>query len=94
MENIDEHKINREKLLDFLNSKWKNNLCACCGQNNWHVWDEAYELRAFRWGNMVIWGAPIIPVVPIICNNCGNTLFVNAIMSWVIENKIPSDDKQ
>lgn len=40
--------------------------------------DTLFELRQFNEGSMVI-GGPLIPVIPISCGNCGNTVMINAI---------------
>lgn len=83
---MSDYKIDINKVQKFIWNKWKNFQCTCCNENNWHISDEAYELRAFRWGNMVVWWVPIIPVVPVTCNNCGNTIFINAVVSKIIDN--------
>lgn len=82
-----DYRIDQTKLLNFINQKRRNNICSCCWQNNRHVWIEAYELRAFRWGNMIVWWIPIIPLVPITCNNCWNTILVNAMVARLFDNK-------
>ena len=80
------YKINEDKLKSYIWDKWKNFECTCCKVNNWHIWDEVYELRAFRWGNMHVWWVPIVPIIPITCNNCWNTIFINAIVSQLLDN--------
>lgn len=73
-----------DKLMHELNNKWGKKICPMCGQNVWSVQDKCYELRQFnREGFMV--GGPIVPVVPISCQNCGNTLLINALIAGVID---------
>ena len=48
---------------------------------SWNVSDKVFELREYHDGNMVIGGSPIVPVVPVTCDNCGNTVLVNSIIS-------------
>jgi hypothetical protein len=48
-----------------------------------------WELREFGGGTLAVGGA-IFPVVPLICRNCGNTLFLNA----VIANAVPPARKE
>jgi hypothetical protein len=58
-----------------------------CGTGNWNVSDSIFELREYNQGNLVVGGGPIIPIIPITCDNCGNTVFVNAILAGLIEQK-------
>jgi len=77
-------KINNQIMIEHLREKWKNP-CPMCGINNWNVQDTAYELREFHGGNVVFGSGPIIPVVPVICANCGNVVLVNAIVAGAVE---------
>ena len=79
--------MNTEKLIKFLNEKWGSKPCPMCGSNNWIVSDKIYELREFNDGNLVIGSGPIFPVVPVSFNNCGNSVFINALMSGAIEKQ-------
>ena len=81
----EEKKINIEKVIQQLNSKWENRPCPMCGSNSWNVSDKVYELREFHGGNLVIGSGPIFPVIPVSCNNCGNSVMVNALMAGAIE---------
>jgi hypothetical protein len=88
-------KIDSQKLINFLRVKWGGRLCPICGVGTWNVQDSAFELREFNDGNMVL-GGPLIPVVPVICSNCGNTVLVNAIMADLIKpetSKLPGGEK-
>lgn len=79
-------KVDTEKLLSHLKSKWQGRPCLMCGTGNWNISDSIFELREYNQGNLVLGGGPIIPVVPITCDNCGNTVFVNAIKAGLIES--------
>ena len=54
-----------------------------CGEASWNVQEQVFQLTAFREGAMVLGGA-VVPVIPVTCGNCGNTVFVNAIMAGVV----------
>jgi len=86
-------KFDSNELVKFLTSKWKNTPCPMCHVGSFNVSDTIYELREFNQGALVIGGAPIIPVIPIICNNCGNTVLVNALLSGAIEAPKKEGDK-
>ncbi len=76
-------KIDKKKLIEYLQTKWKSP-CPLCGVGNWNVSDGVFELREFNEGNMIIGGTPIVPVIPITCGNCGNTVLINAITARFI----------
>ena len=84
---IADKKVNIEKVIQHLNSKWGNRPCPMCGSNSWNVSDKVYELREFHGGNLVLGSGPIFPVIPVSCNNCGNSVMVNALMSGAIERQ-------
>lgn len=79
-------KMNTEKVLNHLREKWGSKECAQCGANNWSVTDKVFELREFQGGSLIVGNSPIIPVVPVCCTNCGNTILVNAMVSGALEN--------
>ncbi|WP_412984686.1 hypothetical protein [Pontimicrobium sp. IMCC45349] len=81
----EDNKPDLDKLLKHLNEKWGNRACPMCNSNSWTVNDTVYELRQFQGGNIVIGGGPIYPIIPVNCNNCGNTVLVNALVSQAIE---------
>lgn len=72
------------KLIEHLKAKWQNRPCPMCGQGNWTVQDKVFELREFHDGAMVIGGSALVPIVPVTCANCGNTVLINAIFSKIV----------
>ncbi len=80
-----ERKINHEKLAKHLKSKWMGKPCQMCGVGSWHMTDTVFELRVYREGNLLLDGGPITPYIPIICDNCGYTVFVNADVAGLID---------
>ena len=45
-----------------------------------------FELREFNDGNIIAGGSSsILPVIPVTCNNCGHTVFVNAMSSGLMK---------
>lgn len=69
------------KIINHLNEKWQGRPCPMCGKGKWSVNDKIFELREFNEGNLIVGGGPIIPVIPIICESCGNTILINAIVT-------------
>jgi len=79
-------KFNSGKFVNHLKEKWKGKPCPICGAGNWNVSDSIFELREYNQGDLIVGGGPIIPVVPVTCDNCGNTVLVNAIKAGIIES--------
>lgn len=70
----------------FNNDKDKRRPCSLCGGNSWNLNNTIFELKEFTGTNMIIGGGiSLFPVLVVTCNNCGNTLFLNAIKQGVIE---------
>jgi hypothetical protein len=77
-------RIDDAKLIAHLTEKWGvNSQCPMCKGQEFSVGDRAYQLTEYHQGNLVM-GGPVVPLVPIVCTNCGNTLLVNAILSGVV----------
>jgi hypothetical protein len=85
-EGLDERARQRERAATWLREKWQTPAnCIVCGQNNWQI-GEVFELRAFHGGNLVLGGGnPVLPVFPVSCNVCGNTVFINALRAGVVD---------
>jgi DNA-directed RNA polymerase subunit RPC12/RpoP len=72
---------NTIRIIKHLEDKWGENVCPMCGHRDWNVPEEIYELREFQSGGLTIGGGPIVPVLPITCAYCGNTVLVNGIVA-------------
>ena len=79
-------KKDSEKLIQLLKSKWQEQQpCPMCKKGEWSVQDKIFELREFRKEGLNV-GSPIMPVIPITCLNCGNTVLINALVSKILES--------
>jgi hypothetical protein len=71
-----------EKIEKALNNKQKssNNLsCSFCGHNQFSLGGGfTNDFLMDKLGGGLIIGGPVLPSIPIVCTNCGNTLFLNA----------------
>ena len=85
--------IDADKLIAHLKSKWQGRSCLMCGTGNWNVSDKVYELRGYHGGGLTIGGVAIVPVLPITCDNCGNTILVNTIVAGVLKQKTEGKDE-
>jgi len=79
--------VDTQKLIEHLSTKWQNRGCPMCGARQWNVQAKPFELREFHGGGLVIGGSAIIPVIPVICGNCGNTVLVNPIVAGIDQKK-------
>jgi hypothetical protein len=64
-----------------------------CGTSQWSVQDKVYQLSEFHGGNLVV-GGPLVPVIPVSCTNCGNTVLVNAIIAGAIKPDAPQQEEK
>ena len=76
-------RLNKEKTLELttaLQKKWKPGFaCGACGNNQWIVENNLFELREFN-PQKPEGKSPVMPIIPIICRNCGNTHLINPIV--------------
>jgi len=82
-----------EKVIAFLSERWGNRACPMCGKGPWSVQDKIFQLSEFHQGSLVV-GGPLIPVVPVTCGNCGNTVLVNALISGGMQPELPTAEKK
>jgi hypothetical protein len=87
-------KFDTEKLIKYLNSKWGPRPCPMCGSGPWKVQGSIFQLMEYNEGAGLVIGGPIIPVVPVICANCGNTILVNAVISDVVNPSVPPSKEE
>jgi hypothetical protein len=71
------------KAIEYLREKWRGNPCPMCRVVQWSVLPSIYQLPQFNPLGMVV-GGSLIPVFPVVCNNCGNTILVNAITAGLL----------
>lgn len=78
-------KQQHDKFSKYVAEKWKPPYqCGCCKANNWSISDRVFQLAEFSPSGIVI-GGPVVPLAPVTCNNCGNTILLNAIIAGVVE---------
>lgn len=80
-----------EKALTWLNSKWPIKTCDVCRTNLWEL--SNFMVAAPRFEGGIVIGGPVAPQLMVMCKNCGNTKFFNAvIMGLVKADKEPSNE--
>jgi len=63
--------------------------CSVCQHRNWKIFTKIFEIPEFH-SRSAMGGATRIPVISVMCTNCSNTLFFNAIKLGVV----PADKKE
>lgn len=74
----------KEKFVAFINVKVPNSgVCKECMQKTVVVSDDIVTTPVFI-NNGIALGGPAYPYVMLVCTNCGNTRFFNAIVSGAL----------
>ena len=86
--------VNSEKLFQKLNEIWGNRPCPMCGNNQWTVSEDIYTPTLLSESGAIELGNKMLPLIPVSCTRCGNTVFVNGkILGCVEETNITKDGK-
>lgn len=83
-------KLNGDKFLHEINSKWVNKNCPMCSQNNWSVDPNMVTAVRLTDNGGVSLGGKIIPLVAVTCLHCGNVVLVNPLVIKAVD----FDDKE
>jgi hypothetical protein len=76
----------QDKLVSLINQFLRNPNCAICNSPNWGILDRLYEIRQFAKGSILV-GGGIVPLVVIVCKNCGHIRFMNAITIGFVDGE-------
>ena len=74
-----------ERLLTALDQKWPDpKVCPVCKNTTWDTLDIVFELKSYSQGQESDEEETVMPLVPLTCKNCGNTILINVIAAGVI----------
>ena len=76
-------KIEQSKLNEYL-KKIHGSVCPLCGNNHWNISDQVFQAIEFDYKGILLGGASY-PMVSLTCDNCGNTYFINALKSGLLD---------
>ena len=62
-----------------------------CDHQAWVIGKNVFELREFHEKGFLIGPGPIVPIIPVTCSNCGNTVLINAFIAGL---DIPTPHKE
>ncbi len=71
---------------NILHSKIRLTHCNSCGLSSISFSDTIYEMREFNGGRLNL-SSSLYPVIVASCSNCGNTVFYNAIILGLVNQK-------
>ncbi len=68
----------KKRAVAWIEEKKSIRTCDCCGQNSWTLSEDIVTTPLLT-GDRMVFGGKSYPNVMLICNNCGNTKFFNAV---------------
>jgi hypothetical protein len=81
-----------DDLLVYINEKWNEGLCECCGKSSWifggnHSEQTGALIRPSEDGNYSVPGSHLAEVYVMVCNNCGNVRLLSRYIvdKWFAE---------
>lgn len=84
-------KVNQKKLENYV-KKLHATACPLCGNNHWTFNDTLFQLMEFDTKEVIL-GGSVFPVIPLTCDNCGNTYFINVISAGLIDKQKIEEDQ-
>ncbi len=87
--------INIKNAISQINSKWSNAACPMCGHKTWSASDDIYSPTVIGQNGGLNIGKGLLPLLPVICTNCGNTIFVNIkVLGCIDEDNTQGDSSK
>lgn len=64
--------------------------CQICGHDSWAIQDRYAVLPLSKKANAISLGKEAMPLIPMCCKNCGNTVFLNLLYLGFKEEELKS----
>lgn len=82
-------KATANEIIEFVKEKWNTQKCPMCENNKWEVSESCFGLAGFDKDNLIYGGenCPLMPMIALICNNCGNIIFINPLSVGLLKEK-------
>jgi len=74
----------QQRFNEWLRTKWHHGACPVCQTNSYTAGSAIFQMFEFAGGGLRLGGGPIYPVIPVVCANCGYTVFINAIVAGAL----------
>jgi len=76
--------LHPKEIVKHIRKNWLHEAsCPLCGQHDWSVQHDVYELVK-RTENGSARDESVMPVIPVICKKCGNTVLVNGDIAGAV----------
>ena len=79
-------KISQQRINDYLN-RIHGSICPLCNSNRWTISDQVFQAPEFDYNGIIVGGISY-PMVPLTCQTCGNTYFINALFAGLIDKEV------
>ena len=77
-------KVNHADFIKYLKEQWSGK-CPLCGSGNWNIQAAVYQLIPYGVDTLIVDDPnPNIPVIPVFCTKCGNTILVSATIAGLV----------
>lgn len=81
--------IEKLKAQQWIESKLVGDLqCQICKRKSWALLEHVVSLKVHTPGIMISGGMVEYPQLQLCCDNCGNTLLVNAVKAGVVQSEL------
>jgi hypothetical protein len=70
--------------IDWLREKLGQKQCSECGNASNFGTGDIVNLTAYYPGGSIVVGGPSVPVLPVICNNCGHVRLFSAVAMGIL----------
>lgn len=77
-------KEKQEQAIKWLNDRWKNQICECCGGNKWSLNGHLTAPLIFQQNGFQL-GGMAYPSLGVVCSTCGNTKHFNAVVMGLVD---------
>lgn len=86
-------KINVKKIEEVVTRKWKNG-CPMCGGREWEMISQTlFTPLEIGEGMDIRLGGKMIPLVPIVCKNCGFVAEINALSVGAVDKEVKKEEE-
>lgn len=78
----------KQVAIDWFTKKWplQNRACEVCSSSNWSLSEDLVTPVALSAGSLML-GGRSYPQLMLICKNCGNTKYFNAVIMGIVSGE-------
>jgi hypothetical protein len=77
-----------DRLINALDQRWPDpKICPICKNTTWDTLDIVFELKGYTQDPESNEQPTVMPLVPLTCKNCGNTILFNVIAAGILSSE-------